>query len=90
MAKNNENNERIKRKYLISLKQAKGQNEASIDSVAAAANRFEEFTKYKDFKIFNIDQAINFKTYLAKQKNAETDNQLSIATLNGRGSYLLN
>jgi membrane dipeptidase len=34
MKKYNENNERIKRKYLTFLKQAKGQNEASIDSVA--------------------------------------------------------
>lgn len=90
MTQNNVNNERIKRKYLIFLKQAKGQNEASIDSVAAAINRFEEFTKYKDFKVFNINQAINFKTYLAKQKNAKTGNQLSIATLNGVTKHLKN
>ena len=36
MRKHNANNERIKRKYLTFLKQAKGQNEASIDAVAKA------------------------------------------------------
>ena len=36
MRKYNANNERIKRKYLTFLKQAKGQNEASIDAVAKA------------------------------------------------------
>ena len=88
MTKNNVNNERIKRKYLIFLKQAKGQNEATIDCVASAINRFEEYTKYKDFKVFNIDQAINFKTYLSKLKNAKTDKKLSIATLNGITKHL--
>lgn len=40
MIKYNANNERIKRKYLTFLKQAKGQNETSIDAVATAINRF--------------------------------------------------
>jgi hypothetical protein len=34
MTKHNANNERIKRKYTTFLKQAKGQNEATVDSVA--------------------------------------------------------
>jgi hypothetical protein len=40
MTKHNAENERIKRKYLTFLKQAKGQNEATIDSVAKALSRF--------------------------------------------------
>ena len=36
MIKHNPNNERIKRKYLIFLKEAKRQNESSIDAVAKA------------------------------------------------------
>ena len=36
MRKFNEQNERIKRQYLIFLKEAKGQDEASLDKVAAA------------------------------------------------------
>ena len=36
MKKHSVNNERIKRKYLTFLKQAKGQNEATIDVVAKA------------------------------------------------------
>lgn len=43
MKKHNPNNERIKRKYLVFLKQAKGQNEASIDAVAKAIARFENY-----------------------------------------------
>ena len=43
MKKHNANNERIKRKYLTFLKQAKGQNEASIDAVAKAIARFESY-----------------------------------------------
>ena len=45
MTKYNANNERIKRKYLTFLKQAKGQNEASIDAVAKALVRFESYNK---------------------------------------------
>jgi len=64
MKKYNENNERIKRKYLTFLKQAKGQNEASIDSVASAISRFETYNNckdFKDFKAFHFEQAIHFK-----------------------------
>lgn len=55
MNKHNANNERIKRKYLTFLKQAKGQNEASIDTVAKAIARFDSYNKYKDFKTFHFE-----------------------------------
>ncbi|MFK5915587.1 MAG: site-specific integrase [Woeseiaceae bacterium] len=83
MKKHNANNERIKRKYLTFLKQAKGQNEASIDAVAKAIARFESFNRYKDFKAFHFEQAIQFKKYLAKQTHHKTGEKLSLATLNG-------
>ncbi len=82
MRKHNANNERIKRKYLTFLKQAKGQNEASIDAVAKAISRFENYNKHKDFKAFHFDQAISFKKHLAKQKHHKTGHPLSLATLN--------
>lgn len=88
MKKMNANNERIKRKYLTFLKQAKGQNEASIDAVAKAINRFETYTKWKDFKAFHFEQAIAFKAYLAGQKHHQTGEPLSLATMNGTARYL--
>ena len=80
--KHNAKNERIKRKYLIFLKEAKRQNEASIDAVAKALSRFEEYTKHRDFKAFHFEQAVGFKKNLAKQKNKTTGKNLSKATLN--------
>lgn len=88
MKKMNANNERIKRKYLTFLKQAKGQNEASIDAVAKAINRFETYTKWKDFKAFHFEQAIAFKAYLVGQKHHQTGEPLSLATMNGAMRYL--
>lgn len=83
MRKINANNERIKRKYLTFLKQAKGQNEASIDVVAKAISRFEFHTKSKDFKVFHVEQAIGFKVHLANVKHHRTGEPLSLATING-------
>ena len=88
MKKHNANNERIKRKYLTFLKQAKGQNEASIDAVAKAIVRFESYNKYKDLKAFHFEQAIGFKKYLAAQTHHKTGQKLSLATLNGTARYL--
>lgn len=88
MRKHNANNERIKRKYLTFLKQAKGLNEASIDAVAKAISRFESYNKHKDFKSFHFEQAINFKKHLAKQKHHKTGQPLSLATLNSTVRHL--
>ncbi|VAW61647.1 COG4973: Site-specific recombinase XerC [hydrothermal vent metagenome] len=88
MRKHNVNNERIKRKYLTFLKQARGQNEASIDAVAKAISRFENYNKYKDFKMFHFEQAISFKKHLAKQQHHKTGKPLSLATLNSAMRHL--
>ncbi|WP_411725820.1 hypothetical protein [Methyloglobulus sp.] len=81
MKKHNANNERIKRKYFIFLKEAKRQNESSVDAVAKAISRFESYTKYRDFRAFHYQQAVGFKSHLAKQTNQQTGKQLSKATL---------
>lgn len=83
MIKHNAKNERIKRKYITFLKQAKGQNEATIDSVVKAISRFESFNSYKDFNAFHFEQAIHFKKYLANQKHHRTGAKLSLATMHG-------
>lgn len=82
MKKHNANNERIKRNYFTFLKEAKRQNESSVDAVAMAISRFESYTKYKDFKAFHHQQAVGFKNHLAKQTNQQTGKPLSKATLN--------
>lgn len=82
MSKHNPNNERIKRKYLIFMKEAKQQQEATIDAIAKAVNRFESYTNFRDFKSFHFEQAVGFKKHLAKQCNQRTGEKLSKATLN--------
>ena len=88
MTKYNANNERIKRKYFTFLKEAKGQNEATLDSVAKAIARFESYNQYKDFKGFHCNQAIAFKKHLSKGKNQQTGKPLSLATINGTLRHL--
>ncbi len=81
MKKYNADNERIKRKYFAFLKEAKRYSEATIDATAKALIRFEEYTRYRDFKAFHSQQAIAFKGYLAKQKGQQSGQRLSKATL---------
>ena len=81
MTKHNPANERIKRQYLIYLKQAKGRNVATIDGVASALASFEESTRRKDFKRFNRQQAFAFKEKLDAAVNARTGERLSKSTM---------
>lgn len=81
MKKYNEQNERLKRFYYRYLKEARRQSELSIDVKAAAINRFETYTGYKDFKSFHREQAIGFKSKLAEQLNQKTGERLSKSTV---------
>ena len=78
--KHNADNERIKRQYIIFIKEAKGQKEKSVDALAKANNRFEAYTKFRDFKSFHFQQAVGFKNHLALQTNEQTGKPLSKAT----------
>ena len=81
MTKYNAENERVKRRYFTFLKEAMRQNESTIDGVAKALARFEEFTKFRSFKAFHFDHAVAFKKNLAKQ-TGKSGKPLSKATLN--------
>jgi integrase len=81
MNKNSPNNERIKRQYFAYLKEAKRHSEPTVDAAAKALNRFEVYTKYRDFKAFHTEQAIAFKKHLAEQKGVQSGETLSKATL---------
>lgn len=82
MTKHNANNERIKRRYFAYLKEAKRHSEPTVDAVAKALARFEVDTRHRDFKSFHFEQAIAFKKHLAEQRNQQTGEKLSKATLN--------
>lgn len=81
MTKTNPANERIKRAYLIYLKEAKGQSVASVDHAAAAIDRFQDHTGHRDFKAFNTEQARSFKQQLARAKNPKTGRAIAPATM---------
>jgi integrase len=81
MTTHNANNERIKRRYFSYLKEAKRQDDSTVDAVAGAIARFEAGSKYRDFKTFHHEQAISFKKHLAEQTSKKTGDKLSKATL---------
>ncbi|MEA2082837.1 MAG: hypothetical protein U9O82_01065 [Thermodesulfobacteriota bacterium] len=81
MKKHNPANERKKRKYFAFLKEAKRHSEPTIDAAAKALNRFEVYSKFRDFKTFHFEQAIAFKKHLANQKGQRSGEKLSKATI---------
>src|ERR1051326_6436574 len=81
MTKHNPDNERIKRKYFGFLKEAKRHSEPTVDATAKAIDRFEVYTRHRDFKAFHYEQAIAFKKQLAEQHGIRSGEKLSKATL---------
>jgi integrase len=81
MTKYNAANERVKRQYFAYLREAQGHSEQTIDAVTKAIARFEEFTRWRDFKRFHIEQAKGFKHNLAGQHGHRSGELLSKATL---------
>jgi integrase/recombinase XerC len=81
MAKHNPDNERIKRKYFAFLKEAKRHSEPTVDAAAKAIDRFEVYTRNRDFKAFHYEQAIAFKRQLGEQHGVRSGEKLSKATL---------
>ncbi len=88
MKKHNPANERIKRKYFAFLKEAKRHSEPTIDAAAKALNRFEVYTKFRDFKTFHFEQAIAFKKHFAVQKGQRSGEKLSKARLRHKHKWL--
>lgn len=78
-----EENERIKRRYLTFLREARRADHATVDKAADAILRFEQSTGSKPFKRFHIDQATSFKRQLEGDVNSRTGKPLSKATIDG-------
>jgi integrase len=79
--KRNAENERIKRDYLIWMREARGRSEETLDIAAAAIDRFQTHTGYKAFKTFRPEQATSFKADLSRQTSPSSGKPLSKATL---------
>lgn len=77
----NSNNERIKRRYYQYVTEAKGKASSTLDGIRKALLRFEQYTKLKDFKTFNKEQAIGFKKHLAQLRAERTGEVFSVSTL---------
>lgn len=88
MKTHNAENERVKRRYLAYLKEAKRQSEPTLDGVAKSLARFEEYTKFKDFKAFRPQQAMALKSHLAEQRVEKSGKPISKSTLNATLSNL--
>ena len=77
-------NERLKRRYLTFLEEAKRMSRKSTDQVAAAIAQFETSTGHRDFARFHIEQARRFKRDLDAHRNPKTGKPLARATVRSR------
>ena len=55
------------------LAEAQGNSEQTIDAAAKAIARFEEYTKWRDFKRFHIEQAKGAGNFITEVSMDETD-----------------
>ncbi|WP_411817362.1 tyrosine-type recombinase/integrase [Hyphococcus sp. DH-69] len=84
MLKINSKNERIKRKYLNWLEDARRKDVKTTTQVAAAISLFEQSTGNRDFTAFHFEQARKFKRDLEKATNEKTGKPLSETTIRSR------
>lgn len=81
MKKNSTNNARIIHEYTRYLKDAKQQDDSTIDGALKSINRFEVCTGHSDFKKFRAKHAVAFKKHLLSVKSVVTGEKLSKATV---------
>lgn len=81
MRKTNEENERIKRRYLQYLKAAKRKDPSTVQKAAEGILRFEASTNFTSFKRFHIEQAIRFHDRINAEISKATGKPLSKSTI---------
>ncbi|MGJ8604412.1 MAG: site-specific integrase [Marivita sp.] len=81
MRKVNEENERIKRRYLKYLKAAKRKDPSTVQKAADGILRFEASTNFASFKKFRIEQVIKFRERLEQEISKTTGKPLSKSTI---------
>jgi site-specific recombinase XerC len=80
-AKTNPQNDRVKRDYLVWLKEAKQRSAATVEQVRHAIDRLETYTGFKDFGTYNKEQALGIKRALLAAKAQRSGKPVSIATV---------
>ncbi|MCB2382495.1 site-specific integrase [Shewanella sp. SR1] len=88
MKKSSTNNARILHDYIKYLRDAKRQDDSTIDGAMKSINRFEECTDYSDFSKFKAKHAIGFKRSLLAKKSIVTGEKLSKATVHTATRHL--
>jgi hypothetical protein len=83
MPKRNSDNLRIKRKYLVWLKDARGLSDATVAKAAASISTYEAFLNCKDLRGFHPERARAFKRHLTGTGRRGRDKPLSPGTVNG-------
>lgn len=81
MRKINEENERVKRRYLQYLKRAQKKDVTTVQKAAEGILRFEASTGYASFKRFRIEQVIKFQDRLEDEVNKQSGKPLSKSTI---------
>lgn len=79
----NPGNERLKRRYLRHLQEAKGLARATIDNALRAVAEYEQFTSGRDFGKFKSDDAIRYKKHLLSdggRRAAELSSRATVRT----------
>lgn len=79
--KTNPKNDRVKRDYLIWLKEAKQRSPKTTEQARHAIDRLESYTGFKDFGTFNKEQALGFKRHLLGTKGQRSGKAISISTV---------
>lgn len=82
-SKIDETNERMKRKYAVWRREADGADEKTVDKDLQAIQRFERSIGMRSFKLFRVDQAVEFKRKLEAERNPRTKRPLAKATIDG-------
>ena len=80
MPRTNPKNDRVKREYLVYLKDARQRSATTVDQVRHAIDRLEIYTGFKDFGTFNKEQALGFKRALVATKGQRSGKPISTAT----------
>ncbi len=80
-AQNNPKNDRLKRDYLVWLREAKQRSPATVDQVRHAIDRYETYIRFKGFDTFNQEQAMGFKHSLLEAEAQRSGKPMSLSTV---------
>jgi site-specific recombinase XerC len=80
-SRSNPKNDRLKRDYLVWLREAKQRSPATVDQVRHAIDRFEAYIQFKGFETFNREQAMGFKHVLMETDAVRSGKPMSLSTV---------